>query len=307
MLQGVLDLGKGGTFQSRTERDIVVRTSLARLEQLDIGDQALYFGRIDRLPEPGDEALLGESFHIGRLAVSGPDHEPLVVDWRAPVAEPFYRATGLDPQGLARRRHLAVRGRAVLGLEDEYFVDPDGKAAAPAPTPDGAAASDGPRRRRAPPHRRARPGWPRRAAVRAGSGPHRAHGRHHRHDPARTGRDHPLATGRRARRAGWSGYRQDSRRAAPCRLPALHAPFPAGAPGRPRRRAEPAVSPLHRTGAPVARRDRSQPVDRGWPRARGARAQHRRPDRRQAQGRRAHGAGAGPCRPDPTASPAPRR
>ncbi|MGO9856835.1 MAG: hypothetical protein ACLPYY_17560, partial [Acidimicrobiales bacterium] len=93
MLQGVLDLGRGGTFQSRTERDIVVRTSLARLEQLDIGDQALYFGRIDRLPDPGDGhrenggPALGESFHIGRLAVSGPDHEPLVVDWRAPVAE----------------------------------------------------------------------------------------------------------------------------------------------------------------------------------------------------------------------------
>ena len=142
MLQGVLDLGKGGTFQSRTERDIVVRTSLARLEQLDIGDQALYFGRIDRFPDPergtnGDtptppnRPLLGESFHIGRLAVSGPDHEPLVVDWRAPVAEPFYRATGLDPQGLARRRHLAVRGRTVLGLEDEYFVDPTRAPGAP--------------------------------------------------------------------------------------------------------------------------------------------------------------------------------
>ena len=144
MLQGVLDLGRGGTFQSRTERDIVVRTSLARLEQLDIGDQALYFGRIDRLPEPGDDAaaetpLLGESFHIGRLAVSGPDHEPLVVDWRAPVAEPFYRATGLDPQGLARRRHLSVRGRAVLGLEDEYFVDPDGRPGAVAPGGAGGA------------------------------------------------------------------------------------------------------------------------------------------------------------------------
>jgi DNA helicase IV len=144
MLQGVLDLGRGGTFQSRTERDIVVRTSLARLEQLDIGDQALYFGRIDRLPEPGDGAqsenpLLGESFHIGRLAVSGPDHEPLVVDWRAPVAEPFYRATGLDPQGLARRRHLAVRGRTVLGLEDEYFVDPEGRTGMAAPAGAGGA------------------------------------------------------------------------------------------------------------------------------------------------------------------------
>jgi DNA helicase IV len=148
MLQGVLDLGRGGTFQSRTERDIVVRTSLARLEQLDIGDQALYFGRIDRLPEPGDPVspdgpALGESFHIGRLAVSGPDHEPLVVDWRAPVAEPFYRATGLDPQGLARRRHLSVRGRSVLGLEDEYFVDPDGRAALPAQ--DAARDGDGER------------------------------------------------------------------------------------------------------------------------------------------------------------------
>ena len=144
MLQGVLDLGRGGTFQSRTERDIVVRTSLARLEQLDIGDQALYFGRIDRLPDPVDDAaaetpLLGESFHIGRLAVSGPDHEPLVVDWRAPVAEPFYRATGLDPQGLARRRHLSVRGRAVLGLEDEYFVDPEGRPGAVAPGGAGGA------------------------------------------------------------------------------------------------------------------------------------------------------------------------
>ncbi len=120
MLESVLDLGRGGTFQSRTERDIVVRTSLARISQLDIGDQTLCFGRIDRLPEaPGTD---GESFHIGRLAVSGEDHEPLVVDWRAPVAEPFYRATGLDPQGLARRRHLAVKGRTVVGVEDEYFA-----------------------------------------------------------------------------------------------------------------------------------------------------------------------------------------
>ncbi len=122
MLTSVLDLGRGGTFQSRTERDIVVRTSLARLAQLDIGDQALCFGRIDRLPEA--DGRPGETYHIGRLAVSGEDLEPLVVDWRAPVAEPFYRATGLDPQGLARRRHLAVRGRTVTGLEDEYFTRP---------------------------------------------------------------------------------------------------------------------------------------------------------------------------------------
>jgi DNA helicase IV len=131
MLESVLDLGRGGTPQSRTERDIVVRTSLARLAQLDIGDQGLCFGRIDQARDDGPE--FGESFHIGRVAVSGPDREPLVVDWRAPIAAPFYRATGLDPQGLARRRHLLVRDRTMAGYEDEYF------GAAPAHTGSGQA------------------------------------------------------------------------------------------------------------------------------------------------------------------------
>ena len=131
MLEGVLDLGKGGTFQSRTERDVIVRTSMARLEQLDIGDQALAFGRIDRKVEDDADRKVEddadrkveeiETFHIGRLAIHGPDHEPLVVDWRAPVAEPFYRATGRDPLGLVLRRHLALSGRTVISVEDERF------------------------------------------------------------------------------------------------------------------------------------------------------------------------------------------
>ncbi|MGH8980607.1 MAG: HelD family protein, partial [Acidimicrobiales bacterium] len=151
MLESVLDVGRGGTFQSRTERDIVVRTSMARLAQLAIGDQALCFGRIDRAPEQGGvhgdgdggmngDGGDGESFHIGRLAVSAPDHEPLVVDWRAPVAEPFYRATGLDPQGLARRRHLAVSGTTVTGVEDEYFRLPNGTAPGGTPGRTGGSA-----------------------------------------------------------------------------------------------------------------------------------------------------------------------
>ena len=280
MLQGVLDLGRGGTFQSRTERDIVVRTSLARLEQLDIGDQALYFGRIDRLPEPGDGAdrrtrCSGESFHIGRLAVSGPDHEPLVVDWRAPVAEPFYRATGLDPQGLARRRHLAVRGRAVLGLEDEYFVDPEGRAGCRGARRSRRRRSSG-RRRGAPAVRRAGPGRARRAPLRARPGADGPDGRHHRHHPARAGRDHPLAAARGPRRPGRPRHREDGGGAAPRRLPPLHPPLPAGAPGRARRGAEPVVPALHRAGPPLARRDRGQPLDGRGPGARGARARRRR-------------------------------
>ena len=144
MLQGVLDLGRGGTFQARTERDVVVRTSMARLEQLDIGDQVLTFGRIDRV---GDGSAAAETFHIGRVAVHGADLEPLVVDWRAPVAEPFYRATGRDPQGLVLRRHLALDGRRVIGVEDERFADPrgdggeDADRGLPAPGPDAGAGA----------------------------------------------------------------------------------------------------------------------------------------------------------------------
>jgi DNA helicase IV len=108
----------GGTFQARFERNAFDEALLKRLADLDLGDASLVFGRIDRSAEsPGAV----ESFHIGRLAVADEDREPVVVDWRAPVAEPFYRATGRSPMGLLRRRHFAVEGRRLLGLEDELF------------------------------------------------------------------------------------------------------------------------------------------------------------------------------------------
>ena len=134
LIRSVIDQGRGGTHQFREERDVIVRTSLARLDQLDIGEQALCFGRIDRQDasdgSPGSGGI--ESFHIGRLGVSGEDLEPLVVDWRAPVAEPFYRATGRDPMGLVLRRHLAAQGRRIVGLEDERFgASPAGNGSAP--------------------------------------------------------------------------------------------------------------------------------------------------------------------------------
>ena len=109
---------RGGTFQALTERDIRVRNSLGRLEHLQIGREALVFGRIDRAADDEDRS---EPFHIGRLAVSAEDLEPMVVDWRAPIAEPFYRATGAHPMGLALRRHFLTEGRRVLDLEDELF------------------------------------------------------------------------------------------------------------------------------------------------------------------------------------------
>ena len=124
----------GGTFQARFERNAFDEALLKRLADLDLGKAALVFGRIDRhvqangdVTGPVDGPVNGdvegelEGFHIGRLAVADENSEPVVIDWRAPVAEPFYRATGRSPMGLARRRHFAVEGRTLLGIEDELF------------------------------------------------------------------------------------------------------------------------------------------------------------------------------------------
>ena len=117
----------GGTFQARFERDVLIEVSNNRLAQLELGDQSLCFGRIDHagtLDPSGHETdghFGAETFYIGRIAVSDEHSDPVIVDWRAPVAEPFYRATGRDPMGLARRRHFASQGRVLRGLEDEFF------------------------------------------------------------------------------------------------------------------------------------------------------------------------------------------
>jgi DNA helicase IV len=108
----------GGTFQARYERNTFDAAIVKRLEELDLGDASLVFGRVDR---PAESPDVTEAFHIGRLAVADEDREPVVIDWRAPVAEPFYRATGRDPMGIARRRHFVIEGRQLLGIEDELF------------------------------------------------------------------------------------------------------------------------------------------------------------------------------------------
>ena len=121
----------GGTFQARYERDVIWDRVAARLTHLELGDSSLMFGRIDR-DDPdsehdqpltvGDPAPDGAApYYIGRISVADRSQNPVVVDWRAPVAEPFYRASGSDPMGLVRRLHFAVRGRALLGMDDELF------------------------------------------------------------------------------------------------------------------------------------------------------------------------------------------
>ncbi|MGH9212223.1 MAG: HelD family protein [Acidimicrobiales bacterium] len=120
-LRSMVEVGKGGTEQARWEREMIEENIAQRLDYLDVGDASLVFGRIDRSQTDG-----GDTYYIGRVAVADEAQEPLVVDWRAPVAEPFYRATGRAPMGLVRRRHFATRGRRLLGIEDELFGEAAG-------------------------------------------------------------------------------------------------------------------------------------------------------------------------------------
>lgn len=87
-----------------------------RMEQLtDDPEIPLFFGRINI-----EESA--EIFHIGRRHVSDGDGEPMVVDWRAPVSTPFYRATPKEPMGItARRRYGFARGH-LTGFEDEHLT-----------------------------------------------------------------------------------------------------------------------------------------------------------------------------------------
>ena len=108
------DVRSGGTHQARLERDIAWDVTQRRLSDLEIGESPLVFGRLD-MEDAG-------RWYVGRLAVEDEEHTPLVVDWRAPVAEPFYRATAVAPMSVVRRRHLITRrGREVTGLDDEVF------------------------------------------------------------------------------------------------------------------------------------------------------------------------------------------
>jgi DNA helicase IV len=83
----------------------------------------LFFGRVDYLADAPDVG--GESFHVGRRHISDEVGDPMVVDWRAPVSRPFYRASHAEPLGLRKRRRYGfVRGR-LTGYEDESLLPHD--------------------------------------------------------------------------------------------------------------------------------------------------------------------------------------
>ena len=110
----------------------------------DIPDTPLFFGRLDYAghSEPGDDGVAGHSFHIGRRHVHAPDGTPAVIDWRAPVSRPFYRASATDPMNLTRRRRFGFSGGELTAYEDELF----GAAGASHPGRSAPAPATGPSR-----------------------------------------------------------------------------------------------------------------------------------------------------------------
>ncbi|MFH8768786.1 HelD family protein [Streptomyces sp. NPDC017958] len=102
-------------MQARLERDILVAERSGLLAALNAVDGSLCFGRIDL----ADDTV----HHIGRIGLREDDaeHTPVLIDWRADVARPFYLATGHTPMGLRRRRHIATQGRTVTSLHDEIL------------------------------------------------------------------------------------------------------------------------------------------------------------------------------------------
>jgi hypothetical protein len=101
------------------ERDVLVFTAARRIAELEAEHEGLVFGRLDSSKAPGT-AL--QKLYVGRLGVRDAEYEPLVIDWRAPAAEPFYRATPADRRDVVRRRVLRCQGRAVVGLEDDLLA-----------------------------------------------------------------------------------------------------------------------------------------------------------------------------------------
>src|SRR3984885_2413409 len=113
--------GGGGTFQARVERDFTAAEQSRRLAQLNAVERGLVFGRTDG-HEPGESAAQDSvTLYIGRIGPRAAEHEPRLIDWRAPAAHPFYAATPRDPNGLIRRRHIYTRDRTVTGVDDEVF------------------------------------------------------------------------------------------------------------------------------------------------------------------------------------------
>ncbi|MFR9796131.1 HelD family protein [Streptomyces sp. MS06] len=107
---------------------VLARDVAERIRALaDLSDTPLFFGRLDYLHAPGAEqaeGAAGERFYIGRRHVHDADGDPMVIDWRAPVSQPFYRASKKDPMDVGLRRRFGYTGGDLTAYEDEHLSDP---------------------------------------------------------------------------------------------------------------------------------------------------------------------------------------
>lgn len=112
-LDAVRAAGSHGSPTQRTERDSFATMYEDRLTQLRAVEDRLVFGRLDHQD--------GSTRYIGRIGLSDSNHEPIVTDWRAEAARPFYEATPKNRGDVVMRRHLTLHFRQVTGIEDEVL------------------------------------------------------------------------------------------------------------------------------------------------------------------------------------------
>ncbi|WP_037862542.1 HelD family protein [Streptomyces sp. NRRL S-340] len=143
LMRDAAQRGQVGTPGALAERDAQVFRAGIHLNRLNNEFEDFLFGRIDLLlgkdgkkgpdgaytaVEPAEGAVredntadIAETLHIGRIGVLDEEYAPLVIDWRAPAAAPFYRSTPVDPGRVVRRRVIRSKGRRVLGVEDDLM------------------------------------------------------------------------------------------------------------------------------------------------------------------------------------------
>ncbi|MGM1060217.1 UvrD-helicase domain-containing protein [Saccharothrix sp. Mg75] len=108
-----LDAALRDPHEQRWHREVTVRTLSEQLSRLKAAESGLCFGRLDH--EDGTRTYVGR---VG-LFDEDADREPLLTDWRAPAARPFYTATAAHPEGVVRRRHFHTRGRFLEAFHDD--------------------------------------------------------------------------------------------------------------------------------------------------------------------------------------------
>ncbi|MFD0315769.1 HelD family protein [Streptomyces flavalbus] len=128
MREDVESLDISNSTANWVDAQILARHIDERVKALaDLSHTPLFFGRLDYLHAPGAdlaEGAEGERFYIGRRHVHDADGDPMVIDWRAPVSQPFYRASKKDPMDVGLRRRFGYTGGDLTAYEDEHLSDP---------------------------------------------------------------------------------------------------------------------------------------------------------------------------------------